>query len=117
MAETNSNSKNDGAGLSRIREILLALVSAHCSPKTAGEIADLTGIPLSSVLRGLGNLIQFNWATKLGDQYLIGPEIVAISQAFIIAQFNALKQIKQELYMTESHAHDLLGTIKPKGNV
>lgn len=116
MDET-KNIKNDGAGLSRIREILLALVSAHCSPKTAAEIASLTGIPISSVIRLLGNLTQINWAAKIGDEYIIGTEITAISQAFIIAQFHALKQIKQDIYMTECHANDLLGNNKPKGDV
>lgn len=97
-------------GLWRVREIVAALCLNNCAPKPASEIAAMTGIPISSVIRNLKNLCEINWAVSRGDLYLIGTELVSVSRAYFIAHDHALKQIKLDLHMTELRAHELLET-------
>jgi DNA-binding IclR family transcriptional regulator len=100
--------KTKEPALARMRAIILAMVSDGCSAKTATEIARMTDTPISSAIRNLENLRAIGWVKTMGEYYVIGEELIAVSRAFIISFEIAVKKIKLDMHMVELQAHDML---------
>lgn len=91
-----SEEKKQEARLARFDLILQALCADQCAPKSASEIAALTGIPLQSVIRNLEDMTEVGWTKKYKEYFAIGDAIVAVGNAFFMSIHTTVKNIEEK---------------------